>query len=330
MDGSLNDAYLAQMSRTADHLAVWMPIRRLLVKARRHRAAEIERLRGDEGEVGRLDGEEVRRRRTRPFFGHVPGMEVDYEGVRERWLALVRPGAGEVGSGSVVESTEGVSTPVYVSGRGHPAEGTPGGMGAGAGAGVGVGGGGVQIPEGMDYIDNLMDEPFNPINFFRSAYTPPVDMGVGVGTTNHPSTAPTTTAGAADASAGGGPRKRISDSPPPFLWSGGWTDVGKGASGVGFGMGGGAGAGVGVDGAPGHRGGSGAGTGTGVGTGAGMGMWGGMGVSGGAGGVIGGGIHPDLEDASMNLDEEFNWESWQESVREMEGMAGRPMPGWGL
>lgn len=74
---------------TADHTAVWMPIKKLYIKAKRHRAAEIARLRVDPAAAQRLDVED--RLNPRPErLGSVPGMETRMTDLRLRWRKLVR------------------------------------------------------------------------------------------------------------------------------------------------------------------------------------------------------------------------------------------------
>ncbi|MBE3109187.1 MAG: fungal specific transcription factor domain-containing protein, partial [Acidobacteria bacterium] len=90
LNGSLADGHLLQLTKSAEHLAVWMPLRKLLLKAKRYREGEITRLRADPAEVSRLERED-RGKQTGSRFGHVAGMEVDHALVRRQWLALVAP-----------------------------------------------------------------------------------------------------------------------------------------------------------------------------------------------------------------------------------------------
>ncbi|OAA75923.1 Fungal specific transcription factor [Akanthomyces lecanii RCEF 1005] len=72
---------------------IWVPIRKLTVKARRHRDAEFRRLRQDPAAVQRLD--EEYRQTTQPASpGPFPGQD-NIECIRSRWLGIVTlsPGA---------------------------------------------------------------------------------------------------------------------------------------------------------------------------------------------------------------------------------------------
>lgn len=147
LNGSLADEYAPQMTRSADHLAVWMPLRRLLLKARRHREAEVARLRRDPAEVRRLERED-KTKSVRSCFGHVPGMEVDHARVRREWLALVAPeGVSPQRSEASIPNSIPHSAKSNSNANSSPAQGGP----------------------GMDYIDDLMDAPFNPLLLYRGA-----------------------------------------------------------------------------------------------------------------------------------------------------------------
>ncbi|CAI4218465.1 unnamed protein product [Parascedosporium putredinis] len=89
LNRTLNSRQNFDLTKTADHLAVWMPLRKLLLKARRHREAEIDRLRANPEEVLRLDKEDSANKHRQRFGRVAP--EVDLDDVRYRWLALVGP-----------------------------------------------------------------------------------------------------------------------------------------------------------------------------------------------------------------------------------------------
>ncbi|OLN81899.1 putative transcriptional regulatory protein C139.03-like protein 10 [Colletotrichum chlorophyti] len=79
----------AEISRMADHMAVWVPLRKLSAKATKHREAEIVRLRADPDAARQLDVED----RMNPIparLGPVPGMELKHMQIRARWRNLVR------------------------------------------------------------------------------------------------------------------------------------------------------------------------------------------------------------------------------------------------
>ncbi|KAL2756560.1 hypothetical protein ACRALDRAFT_2101707, partial [Sodiomyces alcalophilus JCM 7366] len=76
-------------AKESDHMAVWIPIKKLYLKARRHRQAEIARLRADPATTYQLDVEEG----PEPSFERidpVPGLESVAQ-LRTRWRKLVRP-----------------------------------------------------------------------------------------------------------------------------------------------------------------------------------------------------------------------------------------------
>lgn len=68
----------------SDHTAVWMPIKRLFTKAKRHREAELVRLRANPEAARQLDRED----RLKPILeriGPAPGMETRIAELRLRW-----------------------------------------------------------------------------------------------------------------------------------------------------------------------------------------------------------------------------------------------------
>jgi hypothetical protein len=79
-----------EYAKNSDHVAVFLPMRRLFVRARKHRIAEIARLKAQPDEARRLDFAE-RMNPTQARFGLVPGTENTMELVREKWWSLVRP-----------------------------------------------------------------------------------------------------------------------------------------------------------------------------------------------------------------------------------------------
>ncbi|PHH78734.1 hypothetical protein CDD82_2879 [Ophiocordyceps australis] len=79
-----------EIAKRADHAAVFLPLRKLFARARRHREAEIARLKANQDEARQLDFAE-RMNPTQARFGPVPGAENVMEQVREKWRMLVRP-----------------------------------------------------------------------------------------------------------------------------------------------------------------------------------------------------------------------------------------------
>ncbi|KAF4966219.1 hypothetical protein FSARC_6104 [Fusarium sarcochroum] len=76
---------------SADHTAAWMPIKRLYTKAKRHREAELVRLRADPEAAKQLDRED----RLKPILeriGPAPGMETRMSELKLRWRKIFRSG----------------------------------------------------------------------------------------------------------------------------------------------------------------------------------------------------------------------------------------------
>ncbi|OAA81315.1 Transcription factor [Akanthomyces lecanii RCEF 1005] len=79
-----------ELAKKADHAAVFLPLRKLFARARRHRVAEITKLRANPDEARRLDFAE--RMDPEPArFGPVPGAEHIMDQARERWRLLIKP-----------------------------------------------------------------------------------------------------------------------------------------------------------------------------------------------------------------------------------------------
>jgi hypothetical protein len=79
-----------ELAKKADHAAVFLPLRKLFAKARRHRESELARLKENQDEARRLDFAE-RMNPAQARFGPVPGAENRMEHMREKWWSLVRP-----------------------------------------------------------------------------------------------------------------------------------------------------------------------------------------------------------------------------------------------
>lgn len=77
-------------AKESDHMAVWIPIKKLYLKARRHRQTEIARLRADPASTYQLDAAEDDSGPSFELINPVPGMESVAE-LRARWRQLVRP-----------------------------------------------------------------------------------------------------------------------------------------------------------------------------------------------------------------------------------------------
>ncbi|RYO76316.1 hypothetical protein DL766_009625 [Monosporascus sp. MC13-8B] len=74
-------------AKRIEHSAVWIPLRKLMLKAERHRKAEIARLRNDPREAERLDVEEMNKAAP-ASFQHLPS-SMRNTLAQERWRALV-------------------------------------------------------------------------------------------------------------------------------------------------------------------------------------------------------------------------------------------------
>jgi hypothetical protein len=130
----------------ADHTAVWMPMKRLYARARRHRAAEVARLRADPAAAKALDEEERRRGETPGPVLPVAGGEARMEEVRGRWRVVV----GLAGSG---DSNGPASTPFATATPQPAAAPTP-------------------MPQSLaeDFVANLMTPDFTPVDMWQYAY----------------------------------------------------------------------------------------------------------------------------------------------------------------
>ncbi|GAO13722.1 hypothetical protein UVI_02018210 [Ustilaginoidea virens] len=78
-----------ELAKKSDHAAVFLPLRRLFAKARKHREMEIVRLQANQDEARRLDFAE-RMNPAQARFGPVPGAENKMDQVREHWWSLMR------------------------------------------------------------------------------------------------------------------------------------------------------------------------------------------------------------------------------------------------
>ncbi|RYP67742.1 hypothetical protein DL771_007075 [Monosporascus sp. 5C6A] len=78
---------ILEHAKFMEHGAVWTPLRKLMLKAERHREAEIARLRNDPREAERLDIEEMNKAAP-ASFQHLPS-SVRNTLAQERWRALV-------------------------------------------------------------------------------------------------------------------------------------------------------------------------------------------------------------------------------------------------
>lgn len=71
-------------------MGIFLPLRKLFVRAQRHRSSEIARLKANKDEARRIDFAE-RMNPAHARFGPVPGVENRMDEVREKWYKMVRP-----------------------------------------------------------------------------------------------------------------------------------------------------------------------------------------------------------------------------------------------
>ncbi|KHN94656.1 uncharacterized protein MAM_07411 [Metarhizium album ARSEF 1941] len=141
-----------ELAKRADHAAVFLPLRKLFAKARKHRESELARLRANQDEARRLDFAE-RMNPAHARFGPVPGAENVMEQMREKWWSLVRPGGSSpMPSYSIVrQAASSQETPATTVAPGSDTLNLPGNIP-------------VQLNvsnAAMEYMDELMAEP-NP------------------------------------------------------------------------------------------------------------------------------------------------------------------------
>jgi len=172
LNRTLNNRQNFDLTKTADHLAVWMPLRKLLLKARRHRESEIVRLKTSPDEVRKLDLAD-RHNQYRPRFGRAPGLDVDLEEVRKRWLELVQPNTdpGEGGEATAIPGqAPRLSQPD--SQMGGTLNGNRGGYVSQPATEQQVRASVQQAASGLDatreaYLNEMLDAPFDPIVWWR-------------------------------------------------------------------------------------------------------------------------------------------------------------------
>ncbi|OAQ79440.1 fungal specific transcription factor domain-containing protein [Purpureocillium lilacinum] len=160
-----------EIAKRADHAAVFLPLRKLFIRARRHRESEIARLKANQEEARRLDFAE-RMNPAQARFGPVPGAENRMEQIREKWRMLTRP--------------DGASPSPYTFASQQPSTGAPS-----AAEGTALAGSmstdttqsqhlkppGDPVPlqmdlsfEAMQYMDDLMSQPnLNIAEFYNVA-----------------------------------------------------------------------------------------------------------------------------------------------------------------
>ena len=221
------------MEKMQRHSAIWLPLRKLYLKAKRHRETEIARLRGDSQSALKLELED-RARLAPDSFGALSNSVKNSRAI-ERWRKLVNaPPLPPTVPPSAVDPKPAASS--------HP---TPFPIDEDALMGAGF-----NKPDIMDYLDSAMANPnFNP-TFFPTIWsgrtepatnrTPDSVYGIGVpdvpglgyvrgsvtGGARPPSSLPHTQSGAASASLTTSPLQDHHNLPP---WM--WPDNGNGGLG---------------------------------------------------------------------------------------------------
>ncbi|KAL6836966.1 fungal-specific transcription factor domain-containing protein [Trichoderma camerunense] len=82
------DKDLSENIKRADHASVFLPLRKLFIRAKRYQELEVVRLRANPEEAKRLDlAERIKASQRR--FDPIPGAEARMQQVRDRWRAMV-------------------------------------------------------------------------------------------------------------------------------------------------------------------------------------------------------------------------------------------------
>lgn len=215
------------VEKKADHAAIFLPMRKLFFRARKHREAELARLRADKQEAHRLDfNERVDPAEAR--FGPLPGFENRMEQMRQKWWELLNDGGApnpEPTSNSwpqlaVPPLTTSAESPASAPSTTNPAKSYPQ---------QGSASGPVDLSDAaMDYMDDFMTQPnmtmaeLWPLNDVMSTHPKngpglPMDGPTSLQNqvANDPRMAQVPMNARPQGSAGIG-----DDHPPPFLWPG--------------------------------------------------------------------------------------------------------------
>lgn len=227
------------VQKAGDHAAIFLPLRKLYARARKHRDAEILRLRSSPDEARRMDWQE----RVNPAaarFGPVPGDEGKMEEVRSTWWSLVRPGGPPPSVADTMDplaaTASGKTAPGFINnGAANPMSPSTTVRSAPS-----TGPSGPAEPmqfsdQTMEMLDDIMAQPnlnmssFWPINI--SGFS---DKGLNMAMDG---TNPTTDTQGQQTGNGDALRQQAmalhrqaasQDShPPPWLWSHGWGDSGQ-------------------------------------------------------------------------------------------------------
>lgn len=158
----------AELEKMADNAAVWLPLKKLYYKAKRHREAELARLRSDPEAARQLDLETRASAPPPPPFSPLPGSILG-AGAHERWRKLVNAPPPQPLQGSATRSQQPAPR------RSESQSTTMSGP-------SGPGGTRNTTSPSDDFMDQLMDTalrtPFEPSQFIPLAWSvgPPLDI----------------------------------------------------------------------------------------------------------------------------------------------------------
>ncbi|KKA27748.1 hypothetical protein TD95_001269 [Thielaviopsis punctulata] len=109
---ALNQREVQEFAKKPNHMTVWLPVKKLINKATRHRRAEVQRLRADPAEVQRLDSEDQLNQQQRRIS---PPKEYEQhtQQVRQRWLELVSPSTSSVPMAQPTVATPAIMPSVH-------------------------------------------------------------------------------------------------------------------------------------------------------------------------------------------------------------------------
>ncbi|KAK3392758.1 fungal-specific transcription factor domain-containing protein [Podospora didyma] len=141
-----------ELEKIADHMTVWLPLRKLYLKAKKHRDAEIVRLRANPQDAEELDLEDRRNAPPQSLSALPASMKCSIANDRWRKLINAPPRPPQPIQPPKPKDSE-VSPPIRRTDTSGTDQGRPNtGM--------------VETPEFMDYVDAaILDPAFNPQNF---------------------------------------------------------------------------------------------------------------------------------------------------------------------
>ncbi|EGO53307.1 hypothetical protein NEUTE1DRAFT_92483 [Neurospora tetrasperma FGSC 2508] len=169
--GALNSVYTApkeyELEKLASHTAVWLPIKKMYFKAKRHREAETARLRANPQAAMQLELEDQSRPAPTTFGALSVTEEISITVARERWRKLVNAPPLPVEpvppprqpTPEIPQTVQQQTNEVHTNDNSHPTENMN-----------------VSKPEMMDFLDPTMtNQGFNPQEFIPLWRGPPFD-----------------------------------------------------------------------------------------------------------------------------------------------------------